>query len=294
MNYKQNTQSSQVNANRTLGKMIILGAAVATFWSCTTTSGTLGPTPTLSSGTNTGASSVVLASSSATVLPGLSSVVGLSSAVVASSASTAGGFTSDVIWTPDVHGSVGAGQVLNSDGIDGGWWYSYTDATNDGGSGTVSIGNTDGEWSTSIEDHGKIVVTMNNGVGAAYPFTGIGFNWISDEAGGEGPFAITTKTGLCVRYKSTAALSIELKWDGNTYGYATFQASLPKTATETSKLLLFSTFKRGYTDKDHPNLTITDALTNTTGVQIKFAGAAGTSADLELSGIGFSGACPTN
>jgi hypothetical protein len=186
---------------------------------------------------------------------------------------------------------LGSGQILDSHGADGGWWYSYTDATNDHGSGTVSWDNTAGLWSIKIDSIGKISVTMTNGAGAANPYTGIGFNWISDLNGGEGPYSLVGKTGLCVRYKSDKQVTMELKWDGNKYGYATFGVNLLPVTVETSRSIDFKNFARGYADATHPGLTIDTALTQTSGVQFKYAGAAGSSAHFELLGLGFSGSC---
>jgi len=215
----------------------------------------------------------------------------ISKLVMASAIAMAGSASAGLIWSPDTHGSIGSGQVLDLAGVDGGWWYSYSDADNDDGASTVSWGNASGEWSDNIDTQGKISVSFTTGAGFDYPFAGIGFNWISDDNGGEGPYDVSAATGLCLNYTSAANMTLELKWDGTTYGYATFGATITKQATAAAKDYAFSTFKRGYTDADHPGITIAQALTYTTGVQLKYAAAAGGANALEVFAIGTTGSC---
>ena len=289
------TKDNQEIQQTTLARIASAGLLALALWGCASDS-TTAPTTTPSSKT---ASSALQASSIApTSSAGTSSSVALaSSSTLASSSSQAvaqssmSGFLTDVIWTPTVHGTLGSGQILDAQSADGGWWYSYTDATNDGGSGTVSWANDVGLWSQKIDSLGYIAVTMSNGTGAAYPYTGIGFNWISDANGGEGPYSIAAKTGLCVRYKSDKPITMELKWSGATYGYANFAVTLAAATVATTRSALFASFKQGYADALHPGLSIDTALAQTSGVQFKFAGNAGTAAHFELYGLGFNGAC---
>jgi len=218
----------------------------------------------------------------------------ISKLLVASAIALAGTASAGLIWSPDTHGSVGSGQILQLDGTtDGGWWYSYNDSSN-GGASTVSWGNGSGEFSDKIDLNGMIDVTFNNGAGYAYPFTGIGFNWISDDAGGEGPYTVSAVTGYCATYAGTGATVLEMKWDGLTYGYSTYQVTMAKTTGSVTKDMLFSTFKRPYAEKDYPagaSIALAQAQTLTSGVQFGFKGAAGTTEELKLYAFGTAGSC---
>lgn len=199
---------------------------------------------------------------------------------------TAAAAFSNTIWSPTTTDF--PGQVNNLTGP-GGWWYAYSDADSDGGTSTVSWGNEEGEFNTKIEAAGAIDVNFTLAAGFDYPFAGVGFNWLSEEDGGPAPHPISSKQGLCVTYSSTGRVVMELKWNGMTYGWDTFVTSMPATAGVQQTLnKVWGDFKQeGWGDPQ----VIATALSQTEGVQFKFGGSAGATANLKIFALGWSGTC---
>jgi len=183
-----------------------------------------------------------------------------------------------IIWSADTHGSIGSGQITQLDGYsDGGWWYSYTDSSL-GGNSTISIGNGSGEFSDSIDAHGSLQLTMKMGdtINGHAPFAGIGFPWISDDAGGVGPYDVSAVTGFFIKANNDRPIKVMLDWDTTTIGSARYYVQLPKG--DFCRDMLFSTFKRTINDTLDPPITIVQALKVTTGIRFEWDGTAGDSA----------------
>ena len=160
-------------------------------------------------------------------------------------------------------GSEGAFQVLTGIGNDSetaGYWFSYDDSGDQGGSkvvwadGTVELGNGDSPdaldnvilWCNGV--CGKAV--LDKGKLSYNPFVGIGFNVVGEIAKGEGnpqPGDASAWGGVCITYESDVAPALELGLGDEvdaSIEYANPAASLPKASAGTMKQLTWTDFKQ--------------------------------------------------
>ena len=160
-------------------------------------------------------------------------------------------------------GSEGAFQVLTGIGNDSetaGYWFSYDDSGDQGGSkvvwadGTVELGNGDSPdaldnvilWCNGV--CGKAV--LDKGKLSYNPFVGIGFNVVGEIAKGEGnpqPGDASAWGGVCITYESDVAPALELGLGDEvdaSIEYANPAASLPKASAGTMKQLAWTDFKQ--------------------------------------------------
>ena len=160
-------------------------------------------------------------------------------------------------------GSEGAFQVLTGIGNESetaGYWFSYDDSGDQGGSkvvwadGTVELGNGDSPdaldnvilWCNGV--CGKAV--LDKGKLSYNPFVGIGFNVVGEIAKGEGnpqPGDASAWGGVCITYEADVAPALELGLGDEvdaSIEYANPAASLPKASAGTMKQLAWTDFKQ--------------------------------------------------
>lgn len=160
-------------------------------------------------------------------------------------------------------GSEGAFQVLTGIGNESetaGYWFSYDDSGDQGGSkvvwadGTVELGNGDSPdaldnvilWCNGV--CGKAV--LDKGKLSYNPFVGIGFNVVGEKAKGEGnpqPGDASAWGGVCITYESDVAPALELGLGDEvdaSIEFANPAASLPKASAGTMKQLVWTDFKQ--------------------------------------------------
>lgn len=189
----------------------------------------------------------------------------------------------------DIEGRVETGSEEES----AGYWYAYTDASDDGTSSMSyppeveenAYGNFFGPLT---EAYGGIKATVTLGAGYDYPYAGLAFNVVSDsQEGGD----ISGWDGICLVYKSTLPLAIELgvEDEANVTGYNNYKASLPKETFMAVYDVGWDKFKQesgwGETaDRDY-------VLEHVSTIRLKFSGTAGTTGDFLIQSIGRHGKC---
>jgi hypothetical protein len=208
-------------------------------------------------------------------------------------------------------GSDGLPQVMTGIGNDSetaGYWFSYDDSGDKGGSkviwadGTVELGNGDspdaldnvilwcnGVCGTAVLDKGKLSYN---------PFVGIGFNVVGEIAKGEGnpqPGDASAWGGVCITYKSGAAPALELGLGDEvdaSIEYANPAAQLPKSTDGTMKQLVWTDFKQPTWYKGTTKMSGPDASKQLVALKFKIQAQSG-EYPFNICAIGPNGAaCP--
>jgi len=208
-------------------------------------------------------------------------------------------------------GSEGAFQVLTGIGNDSetaGYWFSYDDSGDKGGSkviwadGTVELGNGD-----SPDALDNVILWCNGVCGSAVldkgelsynPFVGIGFNVVGEISKGGGnpqPGDASAWGGVCITYESDVAPALELGLGDDvdaTIEYANPAASLPKASAGTMKQLTWTDFKQPSWYKGTTKIDGATAAGQLVALKFKIQATAGTYA-FDICAIGPNGAaCP--
>ena len=208
-------------------------------------------------------------------------------------------------------GSEGAFQVLTGIGNDSetaGYWFSYDDSGDKGGSkvvwadGTVELGNGDSPdaldnvilWCNGV--CGKAV--LDKGKLSYNPFVGIGFNVVGEIAKGEGnpqPGDASAWGGVCITYESDVAPALELGLGDEvdaSIEFANPAASLPKASAGTMKQLAWTDFKQPSWYKGTTKIAGAEASKQLVALKFKIQAQAGEYA-FDICAIGPNGAaCP--
>ena len=208
-------------------------------------------------------------------------------------------------------GSEGAFQVLTGIGNDSetaGYWFSYDDSGDKGGSkviwadGTVELGNGD-----SPDALDNVILWCNGVCGSAVldkgelsynPFVGIGFNVVGEISKGGGnpqPGDASAWGGVCITYESDVAPALELGLGDDvdaTIEYANPAASLPKASAGTMKQLAWTDFKQPSWYKGTTKIDGATAAGQLVALKFKIQATAGTYG-FDICAIGPNGAsCP--
>ena len=208
-------------------------------------------------------------------------------------------------------GSEGAFQVLTGIGNDSetaGYWFSYDDSGDKGGSkviwadGTVELGNGD-----SPDALDNVILWCNGVCGSAVldkgelsynPFVGIGFNVVGEISKGGGnpqPGDASAWGGVCITYESDVAPALELGLGDDvdaTIEYANPAASLPKASAGTMKQLTWTDFKQPSWYKGTTKIDGATAAGQLVALKFKIQATAGTYG-FDICAIGPNGAsCP--
>ena len=149
-------------------------------------------------------------------------------------------------------GSTGSNQVPTGNS-NGGYWYSYTDSGNSGAS-TLEWDATAQPGSTYSDDDLTPIITECGGLCGSFnlvagdntdcaPYVAVAFNYAkTDKTAADA----TSSKGLCVTYKSTMAIEVDLglgSKDG-TYGYNLPAIVLPKSTTLNTVNAKWAEFKQ--------------------------------------------------
>lgn len=179
-----------------------------------------------------------------------------------------------------------------------GYWYSYADDADGGGSSVtwkVPAGN---EWDDNslapvVEACGGVCGTfaLDKGTLEYDPFVGIGFNVAGADAGGKAiPTDASSMSGVCIAYSVSAAATLELGL-GDTkdasIGYANPAVDLAKSATGTVKDFPWSKFAQpSWAEK---KITIDEAVASLASIKFKIQGKTGSSGEFNIMSVGDNG-----
>ena len=173
-----------------------------------------------------------------------------------------------------------------------GYWYEYTDENDDGTSkftwpADVEANAYNNFFGPLTEAYKGIKGSITLGDGYEYPYSGLGFNVLSDKQEGAD---ITAWEGICLAYESTIGFGIELgvQNEKEVTAYDNYKATVGKAATATTADFAWSKFKQGKWG------TVVDqdvVLKATAAIKLKFEGTAGTSGDFRICQIGSLGRC---
>ena len=173
-----------------------------------------------------------------------------------------------------------------------GYWYEYTDENDDGTSkftwpADVEANAYNNFFGPLTEAYMGIKGSITLGDGYEYPYSGIGFNVLSDQQEGAD---ITAWEGICLAYESTIGFGIELGVENEkeVTAYDNYKATVGKAATSTIADYAWNKFKQGKWG------TVVDqdvVLKATAAIKLKFEGSAGTSGDFRICQIGSLGMC---
>ena len=173
-----------------------------------------------------------------------------------------------------------------------GYWYEYTDENDDGTSkftwpADVEANAYNNFFGPLTEAYKGIKGSITLGDGYEYPYSGLGFNVLSDKQEGAD---ITAWEGICLAYESTIGFGIELgvQNEKEVTAYDNYKATVGKAAAATTADFAWSKFKQGKWG------TVVDqdvVLKATAAIKLKFEGTAGTSGDFRICQIGSLGQC---
>ena len=173
-----------------------------------------------------------------------------------------------------------------------GYWYEYTDANDDGTSKFTWPDdveeNTYGNFFGPLtEAYGGIKGSITLGDGYEYPYSGLGFNILSDKQEGAD---ITVWQGICLAYESNIGFGIELGVENEkeVTGYDNYKATVGKAATATATDFPWSKFRQANWGTAVDQEVV---LQKTAAIKLKFEGSAGTSGDFRICQIGSLGKC---
>ena len=173
-----------------------------------------------------------------------------------------------------------------------GYWYEYTDANDDGTSKFTWPDdveeNTYGNFLGPLtEAYGGIKGSITLGDGYEYPYSGLGFNILSDKQEGAD---ITVWQGICLAYESNIGFGIELGVENEkeVTGYDNYKATVGKAATATATDFPWSKFRQANWGTAVDQEVV---LQKTAAIKLKFEGSAGTSGDFRICQIGSLGKC---
>ena len=173
-----------------------------------------------------------------------------------------------------------------------GYWYEYTDENDDGTSKFTWPDdveeNTYGNFFGPLtEAYGGIKGSITLGDGYEYPYSGLGFNILSDKQEGAD---ITVWQGICLAYESNIGFGIELGVENEkeVTGYDNYKATVGKAATATATDFPWSKFRQANWGTAVDQEVV---LQKTAAIKLKFEGSAGTSGDFRICQIGSLGKC---
>lgn len=256
--------------------------------------------PFSSTGFNTVSSSSFTAvpASSSAALPASSAAVPASSAAVPKS-SAATPKSSAVVVEDDgkVHMTTawdGTEPHVPVGNNDGGWWYSYDDNGSDGASVLTWEAEpaTGGDMTPVIEACGTGICgsfELNQADYQYDPFVGFAFGFgKNDKYAGDA----TAMRGVCIQYKSTAPISVELGLTAATeksIGYANPASELSKSTSLTVEDLTWASF----TQPEWATETIsgTNAAKELSSLKFKITGTDGLSGSFAVTKVGPFGTC---
>ena len=173
-----------------------------------------------------------------------------------------------------------------------GYWYEFTDEKEEGTSYFT--------WPDDIEEdtygnffgplteaYGGIKGSITLGDGYEYPYSGLGFNILSDKQEGAD---ITVWQGICLAYESNIGFGIELGVENEkeVTGYDNYKATVGKAATATAADFPWSKFRQANWGTAVDQEVV---LAKTAAIKLKFEGSAGTSGDFRICQIGSLGKC---
>ena len=173
-----------------------------------------------------------------------------------------------------------------------GYWYEYNDKDYEGTSyftwpADVEANAYNNFFGPLTEAYMGIKGSFTLGDGYEYPYSGIGFNVLSDQQEGAD---ITAWEGICLAYESTIGFGIELGVENEkeVTGYDNYKATVGKAPVSTVQDFAWDKFKQGKWG------TVVDqdvVLKATAAIKLKFEGTAGTSGDFRICQIGSLGMC---
>ena len=173
-----------------------------------------------------------------------------------------------------------------------GYWYEYNDKDYEGTSyftwpADVEANAYNNFFGPLTEAYMGIKGSITLGDGYEYPYSGIGFNVLSDQQEGAD---ITAWEGICLAYESTIGFGIELGVENEkeVTAYDNYKATVGKAATSTIADYAWNKFKQGKWG------TVVDqdvVLKATAAIKLKFEGTAGTSGNFHICQIGSLGQC---
>ena len=173
-----------------------------------------------------------------------------------------------------------------------GYWYEYTDSNDDGTSHFTWPAdveeNTYGNFFGPLtEAYGGIKGSITLGDGYEYPYSGLGFNILSDKQEGAD---ITVWQGICLAYESNIGFGIELGVENEkeVTAYDNYKATVGKAATPTATDFPWSKFRQANWGTAVDQEVV---LQKTAAIKLKFEGSAGTSGDFRICQIGSLGMC---
>ena len=173
-----------------------------------------------------------------------------------------------------------------------GYWYEYTDSNDDGTSHFTWPAdveeNTYGNFFGPLtEAYGGIKGSITLGDGYEYPYSGLGFNILSDKQEGAD---ITVWQGICLAYESNIGFGIELGVENEkeVTAYDNYKATVGKAATPTATDFPWSKFRQANWGTAVDQEVV---LQKTAAIKLKFEGSAGTSGDFRICQIGSLGKC---
>lgn len=173
-----------------------------------------------------------------------------------------------------------------------GYWYEYTDSNDDGTSHFTWPAdveeNTYGNFFGPLtEAYGGIKGSITLGDGYEYPYSGLGFNILSDKQEGAD---ITVWQGICLAYESNIGFGIELGVENEkeVTAYDNYKATVGKAATATATDFPWSKFRQANWGTAVDQEVV---LQKTAAIKLKFEGSAGTSGDFRICQIGSLGKC---
>ena len=173
-----------------------------------------------------------------------------------------------------------------------GYWYEYTDSNDDGTSHFTWPAdveeNTYGNFFGPLtEAYGGIKGSITLGDGYEYPYSGLGFNILSDKQEGAD---ITVWQGICLVYESNIGFGIELGVENEkeVTAYDNYKATVGEAATPTATDFPWSKFRQANWGTAVDQEVV---LQKTAAIKLKFEGSAGTSGDFRICQIGSLGKC---
>ena len=173
-----------------------------------------------------------------------------------------------------------------------GYWYEYTDSNDDGTSHFTWPAdveeNTYGNFFGPLtEAYGGIKGSITLGDGYEYPYSGLGFNILSDKQEGAD---ITVWQGICLAYESNIGFGIELGVENEkeVTAYDNYKATVGKAATPTATDFPWSKFRQANWGTAVDQEVV---LQKTAAIKLKFEGSAGTSGAFRICQIGSNGQC---
>ena len=134
---------------------------------------------------------------------------------------------------------------------------------------------------------GSIKGSITLGDGYEYPYSGLGFNILSDKQEGAD---ITVWQGICLAYESNIGFGIELGVENEkeVTAYDNYKATVGKAATPTATDFPWSKFRQANWGTAVDQEVV---LQKTAAIKLKFEGSAGTSGDFRICQIGSLGKC---